>query len=518
MSSTEFLEMRDIVKVYPNGVIANDNVQLKCEKGEIHALMGENGAGKSTLMKILFGIEQPTSGTIHFKGSEILIKSPLDAIAKGIGMVHQHFMLDENLTVTENIVLGMEPTKGLSLDYKKAREMVLEISEKYSLRVDPDKLISDLDVGRKQKVEILKSLIRGAELLILDEPTAVLTPQETDELFSQLKILRDEGHTIIFISHKLNEISEICSKATVMRNGKFVGTRNLAEVSMAELSRMMVGRDVVREVEKKSAQPKDVVLKVSNLKVVNDELKHTVNDVSFQVRQGEILGIAGVEGNGQRDVIDCVTGLASNYDGQIQLLGHEYVKKAAVKQVRDLGLYHIPEDRLTYGVMSEASIVDNLIANIYDLPENSQGVFMDYTKLNGVADKLIDKFQIKTDSKFTPIRMLSGGNMQKVVAAREMQGEPKILIADQPTRGIDVGTASFMHDQIVEMRDRDVAILLSSADINEVLELSDSLIVMYGGEIVAYFKDTKGITEEELGLYMLGLKRMKPEEISEVAR
>ncbi len=517
MSNPGFLEMRDIVKVYPNGVIANDNVQLKCEKGEIHALMGENGAGKSTLMKILFGIEQPTSGSIFFKGEEITIKSPLDAIDKGIGMVHQHFMLDENLTVTENIILGMEPKKGLRLDYKKAREMVLEISEKYNLRVDPDRLISDLDVGRKQKVEILKSLIRGAEVLILDEPTAVLTPQETEELFAQLKVLRDDGHTIIFISHKLNEISEICSKASVMRNGKYVGSRDLEEVTMAELSRMMVGRDVVREVEKQHANPKEVVLQVNNLSVVNDELKKVVNNVSFKVRQGEILGIAGVEGNGQREIIDCITGLRSEYDGNLILLNNEYDKKAPVKQVRGLGLYHIPEDRLTYGVMSEATIVDNLIANIYNRSEYKKGVFIDYPKLNQLADQLIDKYQVKTDSKFTPVRMLSGGNMQKVVAAREMHGEPKLLVADQPTRGIDVGTASFMHDQIVQMRDRDVAILLSSADINEVLELSDSLVVMYEGEIVAYFDDTKGITEEELGLYMLGLNKMDLEKIKEVA-
>lgn len=517
MSNPVFLEMRDIVKVYPNGVIANNNVQLKCEKGEIHALMGENGAGKSTLMKILFGIEQPTSGKIIFKGEEITIKSPLDAIAKGIGMVHQHFMLDENLTVTENIILGMEPKKGFGIDFKRAREMVMEVSQKYNLKVDPDKLISDLDVGRKQKVEILKSLIRGAEVLILDEPTAVLTPQETEELFSQLKILRDEGHTIIFISHKLNEISEICSKATVMRNGSYVGSRDLQEVQIEELSRMMVGRDVVRNIEKTPAKPKDIVLDIENLNVVNDELKKVVNNVSLKVRQGEILGIAGVEGNGQRELIDCITGLQSNYEGSLKILGQDYVKNGAVKHVRKNGLFHIPEDRLTYGVMKEATIVDNLIANIYTQKEYSNGLFIDYGKLNKLADELIVKYQVKTDSKFTPIRMLSGGNMQKVVAAREMFGDVKILVADQPTRGIDVGTATFMHDQIVEMRDRDVAILLSSADINEVLELSDSLIVMYEGEIVAYFKNTDGITEEELGLYMLGLKKMSPEEIGEVA-
>lgn len=518
MSETMILEMRDIVKVYPNGVLANDKVELKCQKGEIHALMGENGAGKSTLMKILFGIEEPTSGTIIYKGEEISIKSPLDAIAKGIGMVHQHFMLDENLTVTENIILGMEPKRGLSLDFKKARQMVLDVSEKYNLKIDPDKLISDLDVGRKQKVEILKALIRGAEVLILDEPTAVLTPQETEELFSQLLMLKEEGHTIIFISHKLNEISEICNRATVMRNGKYVGSHDLKEVTMAELSRMMVGRDVIREVEKRPAKPGKPVLEVKNLKIVNDELKRVVNDISFKVKEGEILGIAGVEGNGQRDLIDVITGLKSSYEGYLYLHGDEYTKKNPVRQIRDEGLFHIPEDRLTYGVMENATIVDNLIANIYDKPEYQKGILLNYRKLNEISDNLIEKFQVKTDSKFTEVRMLSGGNMQKVVAAREMSGDLKLLVADQPTRGIDVGTASFMHDQIVLMRDRGTAVLLSSADINEVLELSDSLVVMYEGEIVAYFKTAKGVSEEELGLYMLGLKRMTSEEISGVAK
>lgn len=516
MSSTNFLEMRDIVKIYPNGVIANDKVNLVLQKGEIHALMGENGAGKSTLMKILFGVEQPTSGQIFFKGEEINIRNPLDAIAKGIGMVHQHFMLDEQLTVTENIVLGMEPKKGLSMDFNKARKMVVEVAQKYNLGVDPDRLIMDLDVGKKQKVEILKALIRGAEVLILDEPTAVLTPQETKELFNQLKILRDEGHTIIFISHKLKEISSICSRATVMRNGKYVGSHSLEDTSIQELSRMMVGRDVVREVEKKPAQPKDVIFKVENLKVVNDELKNVVKDVSFSVRQGEILGIAGVEGNGQRELIDCLTGLRTAYEGVLELNGIAINKKAPVKQVRSEGLFHIPEDRLTYGVMLNASIQDNLIANLYSKKEYNKGFIMDFKKLNDLSDHLIDKYQIKTDSKYTEMRMLSGGNMQKVVAAREMSDQVKFLVADQPTRGIDVGTATFMHDQIVQMRDAGVGILLVSADINEVLELSDSLIVMYEGEIVAFFKNTKGLSEEELGLYMLGLKKMTDEEVGKV--
>lgn len=516
MQEKPFLEMRNIVKIYSNGVLANDNVNLSCQQGEIHALMGENGAGKSTLMKILFGIEQPTSGKIFLRGEEIVIKNPLDAIAKGIGMVHQHFMLDENLSVTENIILGMEPKKGLGIDYKQARQMVLDVAKKYNLGVDPDKLIMDLDVGKKQKVEILKALIRGAQILILDEPTAVLTPQETDELFSQLKILRDTGHTIIFISHKLKEISEICSVATVMRSGKYIGSRDIKEVGIQELSKMMVGRDVVREIEKKPAMPKDKVLEVKGISFINDELKKVVKNVNFCVKSGEILGIAGVEGNGQRELIDCITGLESGYSGEIYLSGCLYDKKEPVQKIRNLGLFHIPEDRLTYGVIHDASIEDNLIANVFSKPEYNKGLLLDYKKLHELSDDLIAKYQIKTDSKFTPIRMLSGGNMQKVVAAREMSGEVKFLVADQPTRGIDIGTAAFMHDQIVQMRDDDTAVLLVSADINEVLELSDSLIVMYEGEIVAYFNDTSHLTEEELGLYMLGIKKMSDDEIRKV--
>ncbi|NLC41615.1 MAG: ABC transporter ATP-binding protein, partial [Erysipelothrix sp.] len=465
----QFLEMRNITKVYPNGVVANENVDLICGKGEIHALMGENGAGKSTLMKILFGIEQPTSGTITFKGEKLNLKSPLDAIDKRIGMVHQHFMLDEDLSVTDNIILGIEPKKGLSLDYEAAKKMVLETSARYQLNVDPDALVMDLDVGKKQKVEILKALIRGAELLIMDEPTAVLTPQETDELFKQFKILRDEGHTIIFISHKLREISSICSRATIMRGGKGLGSYDLVDVSIQELSKMMVGREVVREIDKTQATPGEKKLEVKDLSVVNDELMVVVDKLSLSLHSGEILGIAGVEGNGQRELIDSITGLSTEYSGDIFVNGSPLAKKEPVKQARNLGLFHIPEDRLAYGVIADGSIVDNLISNRFLNPEYSQFGFLDSKKINVLADELISTYQIKTDSKFTPIRMLSGGNMQKVVAAREMSEDISVLIADQPTRGVDVGTASFMHDQLVKIRDGGAAILLVSADINEVM-------------------------------------------------
>ena len=490
-----FLEMRNITKVYPNGVVANEGVDLICGKGEIHALMGENGAGKSTLMKILFGIEEATEGSITFKGEKLNLKSPLDAIDKGIGMVHQHFMLDEDLTVTDNIILGIEPKKGLAIDYEEARRMVIETSERYQLKVDPDALVMDLEVGRKQKVEILKALIRGAELLIMDEPTAVLTPQETEELFEQFKILRDEGHTIIFISHKLREISSICSRATIMRSGKGLGSYDLENVTIQELSRMMVGRDVVREIEKKAPTPGEKKLEVKDVTIVNDELVVAVDQMNLTLHEGEILGIAGVEGNGQRELVDCITGLATEYEGEILIDGTSLKKKDTVKQARNLGLFHIPEDRLTYGVMADGSITDNLISNRFNKPEFNKYGFMDYKKIHALADELIEEYEVKTDSKFTPMRMLSGGNMQKVVAAREMSEDIEVLVADQPTRGVDVGTASFIHDQLVSIRDGGAAILLISADINEVMEMSDRLIVMYDGKISGYFNDLSNLSE-----------------------
>lgn len=515
MKNTSFLEMKNITKIYPNGVIANQAVDMMLEHGEIHALMGENGAGKSTLMKILFGIEQPTEGALFLNGEALILRNPLDAISKGIGMVHQHFMLDDQLSVFENIILGMEPKRGLSLDVKKAKFMVETIAKQYNFNVNPNHRVSELNVGQKQKVEILKALIRGAKLIILDEPTAVLTPQETSELFVQLKKLRDNGHTIVFISHKLKEVKDICTRATVMRAGKSVGSYDVSSTSMEELSRLMVGRDVVRTIEKSKAQPQEIVLKVESLEVLNDELKPVVNDVSFQVRRGEIVGIAGVEGNGQRELIDCITGLESEYKGNIILNGTECQRKNGVKMRRNLGMNHIPEDRLTYGVMLEGSIEDNLISNQYDHQAMSHKGMLNMKKITALAQTLIQEYQIKTDSEQTPVRMLSGGNMQKVVAAREMSTSFDILIADQPTRGIDVGTASFIHDRLVQIRDQGAAVLLVSADINEVMEVSDSLLVFYEGEISGYFKDVRSLTEAELGLYMLGIKKMDDAQIRE---
>lgn len=507
------LKMENITKVYPNGVIANQNVNFDAAKSEIHALMGENGAGKSTLMKILFGMESHEAGNIYLNGEKVSIDSPLKAIELGIGMVHQHFMLVDNLTVLENIVLGMEPKKGAFVDWKKARQMVVEASEKYKFDINPDELVGELNVSRKQKVEILKVLIRGAKILIMDEPTAVLTPQETEELFVQLLELKKSGHTIIFISHKLKEIKEICDRITIMRAGNGVGTYIVKDITTSDISRLMIGRDVINKIVKPEVEKLDTALDVKNIKVVNIDGKLAVNDVTFRVREREILGIAAIEGNGQRELLDCITGLRVYDSGQITINGVVCSEQYAPLDRRQKGLVHIPEDRFRYGVMSDESIRDNLISNRYNSKEFNKGIFLDMNRINHLTDTLIEEFEIKTDSPLTPVRMLSGGNVQKVVAAREMSVPMTILVADQPTRGIDVGTASFIHNSIVKLRDTGAGILLSSADINEVLELSDSLIVMYDGEITAYFQDASKVSEEELGLYMLGLKMMDKEEI-----
>lgn len=507
------LKMENITKVYPNGVIANQNVNFDAAKSEIHALMGENGAGKSTLMKILFGMESHEAGNIYLNGEKVSIDSPLKAIELGIGMVHQHFMLVDNLTVLENIVLGMEPKKGAFVDWKKARQMVVEASEKYKFDINPDELVGELNVSRKQKVEILKVLIRGAKILIMDEPTAVLTPQETEELFVQLLELKKSGHTIIFISHKLKEIKEICDRITIMRAGNGVGTYIVKDITTSDISRLMIGRDVINKIVKPEVEKLDTALDVKNIKVVNIDGKLAVNDVTFRVREREILGIAAIEGNGQRELLDCITGLRVYDSGQITINGVVCSEQYAPLDRRQKGLVHIPEDRFRYGVMSDESIRDNLISNRYNSKEFNKGIFLDMSRINHLTDTLIEEFEIKTDSPLTPVRMLSGGNVQKVVAAREMSVPMTVLVADQPTRGIDVGTASFIHNSIVKLRDTGAGILLSSADINEVLELSDSLIVMYDGEITAYFQDASKVSEEELGLYMLGLKMMDKEEI-----
>ncbi len=508
----EILRMEGITKIYPNGVVANKDVNFSVRAGEIHALMGENGAGKSTLMKMLFGLETPEEGQIFLKGNSIKIDSPTMAIKNGIGMVHQHFMLVPSLTVAENMVLGMEPKRKGLIDFEKALSITQEISKKYNLIVDPKAKVADLPVGIKQKVEILKALLRGAEILILDEPTAVLTPQETKELFAELITLKEKGHTIIFISHKLKEIKEICDRITILRSGRSVGVHEVKDVSQEDISRLMVGRDVILKIEKEKSKPKEAILKVSNINYLDDTGKKILNDINFTVRSGEIVGIAGVEGNGQRELVELITGLSKYREGSITIANTD-IKNLSIKQIRELGTSHISEDRMTYGVAGEATIEENIISDRYDNNALNKRGLLNMKKLHSMVDELIKDYRVKCDNGKQKVRMLSGGNIQKVVVAREFSSSPRLIIANQPTRGIDVGATEFIHRKLVELRDNGTAVLLISADLNEVMELSDSLLVMYGGEIVAYFEDSSKITEEELGRYMLGIDKQSPEEI-----
>lgn len=506
------LAMEKITKVYGNGFMANKDVDFYLKKGEIHALVGENGAGKSTLMKMLFGVETPDSGKIFLNGEEIKIDNPMSAIKHGIGMVHQHFMLAPSLSVAENMIMGIEPKKMGLIDYNKAVQMCEDASKKYNLIIDPRAKVQDLPVGIKQKIEILKALLRGAEILILDEPTAVLTPQETEELFVQLKKLREDGHTIIFISHKLKEIKELCDRVTILRQGKSMGRYDIGELSEKDISRLMVGRDVILKVEKEKATPKDVVLKVRDLEVRNNYAKTVVKDLSLDIRKGEILGVAGIEGNGQRELAESIAGMEFYSSGTISISGND-IKGKTIREVRELGTGHIPEDRMTYGIAGEVSIEENIISDRFYKKEYNKNNMFDYNKIHAEVDDLIKQYLVKCDGRDQPIRMLSGGNIQKVVVARECSSNSDFIIINQPTRGVDVGAIEFIRKRIVELRDEGKAILLVSADLNEILELSDSIAVMNEGQIVAYFEDSSTVTEQELGEYMLGIKRMSKEEV-----
>lgn len=512
MENKTVLQMNHIMKIYSNGVVANEDVSIELKKGEIHALLGENGAGKSTLMKVLFGIESPDEGQILLDGKETQIRSPQDAISKGIGMVHQHFMLVPSLTVAENIILGVEPKKRMCLiDMEKAIQEAEEIAKKYNFDIDVRAKVEEIPVGIKQKVEILKALYRGADILILDEPTAVLTPQETDELFVQLEKLRDSGHTIIFISHKLDEIKRICDRATIMRSGRSMGTYEVKDISTEEMSRLMVGREVVLTFDKKPASPAAVVMKVRNLSVRNGQGVLKVDGLSFDLRGGEILGIAGVEGNGQSELIDSLTGLNKSYRGNIQIKDTD-IEKSSIKDIRELKLAHIPEDRMTSGCAGNLNILENLFSNQYTDPAYSGKILLKMKKIQERSEELIREYLVKCRSCKQNVGMLSGGNIQKVIVAREFSTEPDIIIANQPTRGVDVGAAEFIRRRLLGFRDAGCAVLLVSADLNEVFSLSDRLAVMYKGKFSGMFTDVAAVTEEELGQYMLGLKHQEKQE------
>ncbi|HIU35311.1 MAG TPA: ABC transporter ATP-binding protein [Candidatus Fimenecus excrementigallinarum] len=503
------LSMEHITKVYPNGFVANRDVSLQVQKGEVHALSGENGAGKSTLMKVLFGEEQPESGRIVFEGREIRPEDPISAIRLGIGMVHQHFMLVDSLSVAENIVLGLEPGRFGRFDKREAFRRAAEIIEKYRFSIDARRPVGSLPVGDRQKVEILKALYRGAKLLILDEPTAVLTPQETEELFLQIEQLKAQGHTLIFISHKLREIKQICEHITVLRGGRTVGTARVADVSEQEISRMMVGRDVLLEIDKPPARPGRTVLSVRGVPLSD---RPDAPEVSFDLRAGEILGIAGVEGNGQSELCSRLAGLLPVRRGQVRLDGQDIAGRS-VRALRALGMSHISEDRMTYGCAADANVEENLFSTTIYQKAYSRFGLLRRKLLDRRADELIREFCIKCTEKKEPVRMLSGGNIQKVVVAREFSGEPKCILANQPTRGIDVGATEFIRNRLLELRSRGAAVLLVSADLNEVLELSDRLLVFAASGVSAYFPDAAAVDEETLGEYMLDLRQMTAQEI-----
>ncbi|MGP1477987.1 MAG: ABC transporter ATP-binding protein [Phocaeicola sp.] len=512
----ELLKMEGITKVYPNGFMANKDVTLAVNAGEIHALIGENGAGKTTLMKILFGHENCQEGRILINGAETKISNPLDAIAKGIGMVHQHFMLVPNLSVADNIMLGMEPGQGQVYDSKKAVQMVQEAADKYQLSVDPSALIRDLSVGYKQKVELLKALIRGARVLILDEPTAVLTPQETRELFVQLKLLREQGYGIIFISHKLEEVIELCDRCTVLRHGRVTGRGEIKDLNAVALSRMMVERDVILEIKKEQVQPKETIFHVDKLNYVNDIGKRVLNDVTFGVRAGEVVGIAGVEGNGQTELSEIISGLLARTDGKIILNGTETTGKS-IKQIRQLGLAHISEDRMKYGIAPNLSVWDNIASIYLENKKFKKGLFLNTRELNKFVDNCIQEFEIACTGSSSSVRFLSGGNIQKVIIAREFCSGANFILANQPTRGIDVGTTDLIRRLLVRYtREKNYGSLLISSDLNEVMEVSDRLLVMHRGRFAAQFTDLKKLTTDELGEYMLGLKSMTPEEMGDL--
>ena len=502
---TPAVELRGITKAFP-GVVANDHIDFSAERAETHGLLGENGAGKTVLMSILYGLYRPDEGTIFVDGEEVEMDSPATAMRHGVGMVHQHFMLVPSLTVAENVVLGREPTKnGVLLDKEKMLKEVEECCRTYRLDVDLGAPIHSLSVGVQQRVEILKALYRGADVLVLDEPTAVLTPQEVEELFRAVRALKEEGKTVIFISHKLKEVLAICDRITVLKRGRVVGTVETAGTNIGELAEMMVGRQVVSTFEKK-AETGGTVLKVESLEAFDDRGLMALKGVNFEVRSSEILGIAGVEGNGQTELVEVLMGLRRATDGSIILDGVDITRATPGERIRS-GVSHVPEDRHKRGLVPDFSLMENLILGSHKEPEFTRwGFSLDQEKASSFSKGLVEDYSIQTPSVDAPARNLSGGTQQRVIVAREFSREPKLIIAAQPTRGLDVGATEYVRKKLVEMRDRGSAVLLVSADLDEVRALSDRIAVMYEGEIVA-IKDPKDTSEQELGLLMAGGRR-----------
>ncbi|MBL5767730.1 heme ABC transporter ATP-binding protein [Heyndrickxia sporothermodurans] len=497
------IEMLGIRKEFP-GIVANDNITLQVKKGEIHALLGENGAGKSTLMNVLFGLYQPEKGEIRVNGKSVKITNPNIANDLGIGMVHQHFMLVDTFTVTENIILGKEPKSGGTIDIKKAEKEVQEISQRYGLAVNPKAKIADISVGMQQRVEILKTLYRGAEIIIFDEPTAVLTLQEITELIQIMKTLIKEGKSIILITHKLKEIMEVCDQVTVIRKGKGIGTVSVKETNPNELANLMVGREVVFKTVKKEASPKENVLEIKDLVVKDTRGIESIKSLNLNVRAGEIVGIAGVDGNGQTELIEAITGLRKSESGSIKLNGKE-VRNLKPRKITEAGVGHIPEDRHKHGLVLDFPIGENIVLQTYYQKPYSKGGILNFKQIYNKASKIIQEFDVRTPSEYTLARSLSGGNQQKAIIGREVDRNPDLLIAAQPTRGLDVGAIEFIHKRLIEQRDNGKAVLLISFELDEILNVSDRVAVIYEGKIVAVV-DPKVTTEQELGLLMAGSK------------
>ena len=509
MQSENIIEMLHITKEFP-GIIANDDITLQLRRGEIHALLGENGAGKSTLMSVLFGLYQPEAGEIKKNGETVQINDPNDATALGIGMVHQHFKLIEVFTVLDNIILGAEDSKLGFLRKKEARKKVEELSRRYGLKVDLDAKVEDITVGMQQRVEILKMLYRDNEILIFDEPTAVLTPQEIDELMATMKKFAKEGKSILFISHKLNEIMAVADRVTVLRKGKCIGTVEIKDTDKQALSNMMVGRPVQLEVDKKAAEPGDVVLQVKNFTVPSKGGKrNAVNEVSFDVRAGEIVCIAGIDGNGQTEFVHGLTGLEKSAGGTVTLCGKE-ISKASIRQ-RGADMSHIPEDRHKHGLVLDFSLEQNMVLQRFNEPQFQNFGFINQDAVRSYSEELIEQFDVRSgQGPVTVARSMSGGNQQKAIIARELDRDKALIVAVQPTRGLDVGAIEYIHGQLVAERDKGKAVLLVSLELDEVMSLSDRILVMYEGEIVAEL-DPKTTTVQEMGLYMAGAKRMTKE-------
>jgi len=501
------IELKGITKQFP-AVLANDHIDLSIRKKEVFAIVGENGAGKTTLMNIIYGLYQPDSGKIFIRGKEMRINGPHQAITQGIGMVHQHFMLVPVLTVAENVVLGIEPTRaGLVMDMDRARKEVAEFSQKYGMPIDPDTRVEYLPVGMQQRVEIIKALFRGAEILILDEPTAVLTPLEREGLFLTINALVEQEKTVIFISHKLNEVMAIADRIAVLRGGRVMGVVDNKETSEAQLARMMVGRDVVLDIAKNPQKLGELVLEVQDLRAKNERGLDAVKGISFHLRRGEILGIAGVEGNGQTELIRVLTGMAKAESGKI-LVNRKDMTGASVKSLRQAGIAHIPQDRLRTGLILPFKISENIVLGMHAEPPFARGIVQQRAEVNRFAKEKEEEFDVRPRDITVKARSLSGGNQQKVIIAREVSSAPEVMIAAQPTRGLDIGATEFVHRKLLEERDKGKAVLLQSLELEEILSLSDRVMVMYGGEIVGCF-ESKMTNEDELAHYMLGLKRQE---------